>query len=51
MSDASRELSLRPIGVVRSPFLEKAAAPRQPRAALASYMRTLLASDEFFFVD
>lgn len=24
---------------------------RQPRAALASYMRTLLASDEFFFVD
>jgi hypothetical protein len=27
------------------------AAERQPRAALASYLRTLLSSDEFFFVD
>jgi hypothetical protein len=26
-------------------------AERQPRAALASYLRALLASDEFFFVD
>ncbi len=34
MSEALRELTLRPIGVVRSPFRERADAPRQPRAAL-----------------
>lgn len=29
-----RELLVRPIGVVRSPFVERSEAPRQPRAAL-----------------
>ncbi len=32
-SVSERELVVRPIGVVRSPFLELAEAPRQPRAA------------------
>lgn len=34
MTFPSRELLVRPIGVIRSPFVERAEAPRQPRAAL-----------------
>lgn len=34
MTSFPRELLVRPIGVIHSPFVERAEAPRQPRAAL-----------------